>query len=120
MKPFIRKNIIIKIGSSSENHIVALVETKRVKTKDISKGENIFEAPEDGRFDSLPCRTNQERLSIFIEETKEINLGAPKNPHILHLAESLTPTEDPDFIKIFRKREINFAWSYADIPGVDP
>lgn len=76
--PFSCKNITIKIGSSSENHTMTLVETKRVKTKDVSNGENLSKVLEDGRFDILPFITNHERSSILIEETKEVSLGAPE------------------------------------------
>lgn len=40
--------------SDGENHLVAVSEPKRVKTKDVSKGENLFEVPEDEIFDALP------------------------------------------------------------------
>lgn len=51
-------NITIKTRSSSENHTMALFDPKTIKTKDASKGENLSEAPEDGRFDILPFSTN--------------------------------------------------------------
>ena len=37
-----------------ENHLVAVSEPKKVKTKDTSKGENLSEAPVDEIFDALP------------------------------------------------------------------
>ena len=37
-----------------ENHIVTISEPKKLKTKDISKGENLSKAPEDEIFDALP------------------------------------------------------------------
>ena len=40
--------------SDGENHIVAVSEPKKVKIKDVSKGENLSEAPEDEIFDALP------------------------------------------------------------------
>lgn len=49
-KPFSHKNITIKTRSSSENHTVTLLDPKKVKTKNTSKGENLSEAPEDGNF----------------------------------------------------------------------
>lgn len=47
-------------------------------------------------------------------------MGTPENPHIIHLASLLTLEEQPKFIEFFQKRQINFAWSYADMPGLDP
>lgn len=46
-------------------------------------------------------------------------MGTLENPHIIHLAESLTLAEDPHFAKFFQKREINFARSYTNMLGLD-
>lgn len=119
-KPFSCKNITIKHGSSSENHTVALFDPTKVKIKSVSNGENLSEASEDERFDILPASTQQERSTIIIEETKEYNVGTLETPHHLHLASLLTPEEQPKFIEFFQKRQINFTWSYADMPRLDP
>lgn len=54
--PSNRKNVKIKTnqGFYNENHIVALSDPKKVKRKDVSKGENLSKAPKDGRLDILP------------------------------------------------------------------
>lgn len=119
-KPFNCKNITIKHGSYGENHTVELVDPKKVKIKSVSKGENLFEAPADERFDILPSSTNQERSSILIKETKEFNVGTLETPHQIHLASLLTPEEQTKFVEFFHKCQINFAWSYADMLGLDP
>ena len=54
--------------SNGENHILAVSESKKVKTKDISKGENLFEALTNEIFDALPSHF-QERSSVLIEPT---------------------------------------------------
>lgn len=62
-KPFSHKNIKIKTnhGSYGENHIVAVSDPKKVKRKDISEGENLSEVPQDGRFDTLPMTSCEEK-----------------------------------------------------------
>ena len=40
--------------SDGENHIVVVSKPKKVKIKDVSKGENLFEVPNDEIFDALP------------------------------------------------------------------
>ena len=40
--------------SNGENNLVAVSKPKKVKTKDVSKGENLSEAPTDEIFDALP------------------------------------------------------------------
>ena len=106
--------------SSSENHSVALLDSKKVKIKDVSKGENLFEAPEDGRLDTLPLALYHEKSSMLVEKTIPANLGTEEQPKIIHLAESLTPEERIEHIQFYKERQVNFAWSYADMPGLDP
>ncbi len=40
--------------SDGENHIVVVSDPKKVKTKDVSMGENLSEVPADEIFDVLP------------------------------------------------------------------
>ena len=105
--------------SDGENHLVVVLETKIVKINDISKGENLSEVPEDEILDMLPSHF-QERSSVLIELTQPINLGTEEEPQIIHLAESLSAAEREEFITFFRKKKINFAWKYLDMPGLDP
>ena len=86
--------------SNGENHIMAVSEPKNVKTKDVSKGENLCEAPEDEIFDALPSHF-QERSLVLIELTQPINLGIEEHPHMIHMAQSLSPKEKEEFIAFF-------------------
>ena len=70
--------------SDAENHIVAVSEPKKVKIKDVSKGGNLFEAPEDEIFDALRSHF-QERSLVLIEPIHPINLGIEEHPHMMHL-----------------------------------
>ena len=60
--------------SDGENHIVVVLEPKKVKIKDISEGENLSKTPEDQILDALSSHF-QERSSILIEPTQLVNLG---------------------------------------------
>ena len=60
--------------SDGENHYVVVSKPKKVKRKDISKGENLFEAPKDEALDHLPSYF-QDRSLVLIEPTQAINLG---------------------------------------------
>ena len=100
--------------SSGENHHVPVLEPKKVKISDASKGENPIVAPKEERLDTLP-EHEEERSPILIEPTEKVNIGIELDLKFIHLAASLTPLERKDFIKFFQEKKVNFAWSYADM-----
>lgn len=105
-------------SSSGENHYVAALEPKKVKIKDVSYGENPTMAPKEERLDTLP-KHEEERSSILIEPIRKVNIGTELDPKFIHLATSLTPLERKDFIKFFQEQQVNFSWSYANMPELD-
>jgi len=119
-KPSSRKNIKIKNGSDSENCLAAVSNHKTVKRKDASDGENPTVAPDDGMLDTLPSDMYQERSQIVVEPIEPMNIGTEEQPKIIHFAKSLTPPEKTRFVPFFKKKRGSFAWSYADMPGLDP
>lgn len=85
-----RKNQKKKNKSSyDENYVVAVSEQRKVKIKEVPKGENLSKAPEGEILDMLPSHF-QERSSILIESTQPVNIGSQEMPHIIHLAQSLS------------------------------
>lgn len=106
-----------KNRSLSENR-KALSDHTKVKIKDVPAGENLSEAPKGGRVD-IPLSI-QDKSTLLVEMTEEINLGTPDNPKVIHFAASLSQQEKIDFVNFFLEKKISFAWSYADMPGLDP
>lgn len=99
------KNVKIKTnqGFYGENHIVALSDPKKVKRKDVSKGENLSEAPEapeDGRLDIFST-SDEEKSSMLVEETIKTNIGIEEIPHNIFLAQSLIEGEISKLISFF-------------------
>jgi len=82
-----------KERSLGENHTVAPLDHKIVKTKDISKGENLIVAHEDGGFDlPLPSKY-QEKSALLVEDSTKINLGIKQNLKTTFVAASLLEQE---------------------------
>ncbi|PKI40926.1 hypothetical protein CRG98_038691 [Punica granatum] len=76
----------------------------------------------DGRVpeieESLHCLENCQLTSV--ESTEEINVGTEEEPYTLKIETGLDPTQRArmiDFLKVYQEV---FAWSYADMPGLDP
>lgn len=62
----------MKNGSHRENHLMTILDLKKVKIKNASNGENLSEALKDGRFGTLPKHFH-ERSSVLVEPTQSIN-----------------------------------------------
>ncbi|GLJ20675.1 hypothetical protein SUGI_0376620 [Cryptomeria japonica] len=105
-------------GYIAKNQSMVALDHKKVKLKDASTRENLFKAPKDGRLDTL-LGHYQERSPILIEPTQSINIGTTEIAKNIHLTESLTEEETSEFIQFFKAKQINFAWSYADMPRID-
>lgn len=80
---------------------MATLDQEKVKRKDASNGENILDALEDGRFDSLP-EYYQERSSILIEPTEAVNIGTTEQLKILHPSTSLSEEERKQYMELFK------------------
>jgi hypothetical protein len=57
---------------------------------------------------------------VLIEPTQLINLGIEELPHMIHLAQSLSPKEKEEFIAFFQEKKIKFVWTYSNMLGLDP
>ena len=42
------------------------------------------------------------------------------HPKLISISESLSPTDKQDLISLIKKYIDVFAWSYEDMPGLDP
>ncbi|KAH9313154.1 hypothetical protein KI387_028189, partial [Taxus chinensis] len=65
---------------------------------------------------ALPSETQ----TMLNESTIEINIHTKDDPHIVKIGQSLTTSEQAAFTTFLRARNQAFAWSYADMPGIDP
>ncbi|KAH9299617.1 hypothetical protein KI387_031299, partial [Taxus chinensis] len=65
---------------------------------------------------ALPSDTQ----TMLNESTIEINIHTKDDPHIVKIRQSLTASEQTTFTTFLRARNQAFAWSYADMPGIDP
>ncbi|XP_075483743.1 uncharacterized protein LOC142523894 [Primulina tabacum] len=59
-------------------------------------------------------------VKATIDELKEINLGSLDGPRPIYLSASLSIDEKEAYVKLLHEYEDIFAWSYKEIPGLDP
>ncbi|PKI35767.1 hypothetical protein CRG98_043842, partial [Punica granatum] len=65
-------------------------------------------------------RRLKDRQLTSLEPTEEINVGTEEEPRVLKIGTSLDPTQRVRMIDFLTRYQEVFAWSYADMPGLDP
>src|SRR5262249_3727622 len=61
-----------------------------------------------------------EPTSAVEEPTKEINLGTKADPRIILVSANLSQEEEEVIVEVLREYKDSFAWTYEDMPGLDP
>ncbi|KAK4390240.1 Transposon Tf2-12 polyprotein [Sesamum angolense] len=62
----------------------------------------------------------EEGIKDTNDELKEVNLGDIENPRSIYISASLTQEEEETYIALLHEFKDVFAWSYKDMPGLDP
>ena len=61
-----------------------------------------------------------EPTSAVEETTKEINLGTKNDPQTVIISLNLNLEEESALIQVLKEYKDTFAWTYEDMPGLDP
>ena len=61
-----------------------------------------------------------EPTSAVEEPTKEINLGTENDPRNVIISLNLNVEEESALIQVLKEYKDTFAWTYKDMPGLDP
>ncbi|PKI49799.1 hypothetical protein CRG98_029808 [Punica granatum] len=78
--------------------------------------------PEDSQVPEIEesLRRLEDHQITSIEPTEEINVGTEEEPRTLKIGTALNPTQRARMIDFLKEYQEVFAWSYADMPGLDP
>ena len=89
--------------------------------------EIMSEEENDDSEDDDPAKmysTGEKRFdepTLGVEEsTKEINLGTEDDPWTIIISLNLNPEEESALIKVLKEYKDTFAWTYEDMPSLDP
>ena len=77
-------------------------------------------ASQETDFEFLKAIENHENRTPIIEETEKINLSNNSDSILVQIGLTLSQAERDDLIKLLSEYVDVFAWSYHDMPGVDP
>ena len=84
------------------------------------ENDDDFEDDDPTKMYSTSEKRFDEPTSIVEEPTKEINLGIEDNPQTIIINLNLNPEEECALIKVLKEYKDAFAWTYEDMPGLDP
>ncbi|KAL0367529.1 UNVERIFIED_CONTAM: Transposon Tf2-12 polyprotein [Sesamum radiatum] len=102
---------------ASSNYISNSAEEDIVQTDHVTLIED-GEIEEEDAEDALV--ELEEGVKATIDELKGVNLGNTKDPRPMYTSASLTQEEEEAYIKLLHEFKDVFAWSYREMPGLDP
>ncbi|KAL0456161.1 UNVERIFIED_CONTAM: Retrovirus-related Pol polyprotein from transposon.6 [Sesamum latifolium] len=62
----------------------------------------------------------EEGVKATVDELREVNLGNTEDPQPIYTSASLTQEEEEAYIMLLHEFKYVFAWSYKEMPGLDP
>ncbi|KAL0402726.1 UNVERIFIED_CONTAM: hypothetical protein Slati_4302500 [Sesamum latifolium] len=62
----------------------------------------------------------EEGVKATVDELREVNLGNTEDPRPIYMSASLTQEEEGAYITLLHEFKDVFAWSYKEMPGLDP
>ncbi|KAL0427681.1 UNVERIFIED_CONTAM: hypothetical protein Slati_2942900 [Sesamum latifolium] len=62
----------------------------------------------------------EEGVKATVDELREVNLGNTEDPQPIYTSASLTQEEEEAYIMLLHEFKDMFAWSYKEMPGLDP
>ncbi|PKI63921.1 hypothetical protein CRG98_015702 [Punica granatum] len=82
-------------------------------------GEGLDKNSQVPEIEECLCRLEDHQLTS-LEPTEEVNVGTKDEPRTLKIGTGLDPTQRARMVDFLTRYQEVFAWSYADMPGLDP
>ncbi|KAG9453311.1 hypothetical protein H6P81_006215 [Aristolochia fimbriata] len=117
----------IKSESSEVTPVVIYISSKKKDPEEEEEVVAVHHISADEGNDSTPEDDLGEAPAIFeeggkatIDQLKKVNLGTEDDPRPTFLSASLSVTEEKDYMSLISEYKDVFAWSYTEMPGLDP
>ena len=65
-------------------------------------------------------KTFEDGGQATVDDLKELNLGTNEEPRPIYVSSSLTLEEEKQYLELLSEYKDVFAWSYKEMPGLDP
>ena len=103
----------------------AAIHRVKASTKDSKVAKQSDDYAEfDQSLQELPefasVQKHDEPSALVQDPTEDVNIGSEDNPKVLKIGTSLSPEEKERLTNFLKQHEEVFAWTYEDMPGLDP
>ena len=125
MAPKSLKRLIINTNFSQNKSKPARICKAKAGAEVSKVTEQIEELAEfDSAIQELPefasIQKQDEPSPLVQDPTEDVNIGSEDDPKILKIGSSLSSDEKERLIHFLKQHQEVFAWTYEDMPGLDP
>ena len=87
---------------------------------DVSHNIEIMHLNDLNEFENEINKQLENKIELMEPNLETINLGNDENPRLIKIGSSLNEKERKDLQELLMEFQEVFAWSYEDMPGIDP
>ena len=87
---------------------------------DVSHNIEILHLNDSNEFKNEINKQLEKKIEPMEPILETINLGNDENPHLIKIGSTLNEKERKDLQELLMEFQEVFAWSYEDMPGIDP
>ncbi|KAL0427533.1 UNVERIFIED_CONTAM: hypothetical protein Slati_2928100 [Sesamum latifolium] len=98
------------ISNGTEEDFAQIYHVTLIEDGEIEEEEDAEDAPIE----------LEEGVKATVDEVREVNLGNTEDPRPIYMSASLTQEEEGTYITLLHEFKDVFAWSYKEMPGLDP
>ena len=87
---------------------------------DMSHNIEILHLNDSNEFENEINKQLEKKIEHMELTLETINLGNDKNPRLIKIGSTLSKKEKKDLQELLTEFQEMFAWSYEDMPGINP
>ena len=108
-----KRRIMVSTKQKVEDEVVASVN--HITITEVTKEDSFIEDDAEG---APP--TFEEGVQATVDELKEVNIGTIEDPRPIFINANLSLEEEDAYVELLEEYKDVFAWTYKEMPGLDP
>ena len=103
-----------QVDDGEEDHETLVLPSCHVTVETDSESDASDDEPNEAP------RAIEDGGQATVDDLKELNLGTNEEPRPIYVSSLLTPEEESKYFELLMKYKDVFAWTYKEMPGLDP